>query len=302
MTAPASTLPAITRLSKSSRDGAVRFIYPDTPSVDLSALYHGRACFIVAGGPSLADMNLELLRSPGVMTWGVNNSWATFRPRLWTCVDPPDRFCYQGWLDPSITKVVPLAIAGSRLRFRDTKGELRTSKYTPQDMPNVLFFNRNGRFEPADFLSENTVCWGGDQDYTDPLGIKGHRSVFLSTVKLAFSMGFRHLYLCGCDFRMDTAKPYAFEQEREASMARFNNKQFSAMSRRFEALLPYFEGEGLRIVNCTPGSALKVFPSMRLSDAVKEATADCAGPMDTRGLYDGPPKDEWAAYRDGGGD
>jgi len=77
----------------------------------LGDLYRGRSAFLIAGGPSFATLNHSLLRKPGVLTLGLNNSAKTFRPNLWVGVDEPDQFMRSVWLDPTILKFVPFGNA-----------------------------------------------------------------------------------------------------------------------------------------------------------------------------------------------
>ncbi len=268
-------------------DGPLYFRTSSGASINLDNWMAGRPVFLVFSGPTLADMNLELLRRPGVMTFGVNNSPAAFRPRLWTCADPPGRFSDSIWMDPTIIKFVPEPLAAQRLRIK-RNGRFAPSLYRPCDMPSTFLFPRNSYFEPADFLVQNSVNWGGDAKTTDSVGVKGFPSVMLQAIRLAHAVGFRTLYLCGCDFKMEEGKAgYAFDQNRDRHAVNHNNRLYEAMTKRLAALAPYFEMSGFKVVNCTPGSALQVFPYTRISEAVAEATKDCPE-IDARGWYETP--------------
>lgn len=70
-------------------------------SVSLTDFYRGRSAFLVCSGPSLVEHDLSKLDRRGIVTMGVNNSWAVHRPTLWTCVDNPGRFIDTGWKDPA---------------------------------------------------------------------------------------------------------------------------------------------------------------------------------------------------------
>lgn len=271
---------------------------PNRSMVYVGDWYKGRACFLICSGPSLKDMNLGLLDTPGVVTWGVNNSWAVYRPRFWTCVDPAEKFCDRGWRDPAITKVVPEALASQHLRYKKN-GQFHRSRLRVRDCPAVMFWPRNSRFEPADFLAEPSVSWGCDEGHIDSLGIAGIRSVMLATLRLIHAFGFRTIYLLGCDFKMEEGRDnYAFPQDRTRAAIKHNTRLYRAMNARLDALRPYFEMDGTRVFNCTPGSGLTAFPFKRLSEAVEEATADCAAPMDASGWYEKPtdPRDEYPEY------
>ncbi len=294
--------PQTVALSEPGREGPVRFSTADAQTIDLSTFYQGRACFITASGPSLKSMDLGALRGPGVVTMGVNNSWSVIRPRLWVGVDPVRKFHPYGWMDPAITKLVPVALANQNIRYRAEDGTWKFSRWRVRDMPSVLFWQRGDRFEPSDFLTENVVTWGQPDTDTCPCGVKGIRSVFMAAIKLCYSLGFRTVYLCGVDFKMEEGKPgYAFEQGRTKSAVRHNMALYAGVSARLEALRPYFDMAEFRVVNCTPDSGLKVFPYVPLADAIKQATGDCAGDMSTSGFYDEEPaaRDDWGRRMDG---
>ena len=61
-------------------------------TVNLDGIYRGSTAFLVGSGPSLLKEKHQLLKSPGVLTLGMNNSAKLVRPNMWTCVDDPCRF------------------------------------------------------------------------------------------------------------------------------------------------------------------------------------------------------------------
>ena len=220
-----------------------------------------------------------------IVTMGVNNSWTVHRPTLWTCVDDPGRFIDTGWKDPGVLKFVPVCHWGRRLRIQAVDGTMRDSAYRVAQMPSVLFFRRSNHFDHERFLTGDTVPWGNDPKSTDSLGIKGKRSVMLVALRLLHHLGFRTVYLLGCDFRMAADHKYAFDETREAAAIRHNNVLYDSLIRRFEALLPHFEKHRFRVVNCSPGSGLGVFERMTYEDAVAAASAECSKPINTQGWY-----------------
>lgn len=269
-------------------DGPLYFRTASGASINLDGWMQGQSVFLILGGPSLLDMNLELLRKPGIATWSVNNSWSVIRPRFWTCVDPPDRFCSEGWMDPSVIKFVPEGVSNSFLAVKDPAGKFHRSTRRAANAPGVFFFPRNEAFEPADFLTQNSVCWGGPRKQTDAVGVKGFPSVMLATLRLCHAVGFRRVYLCGATFSMEREKPgYAFEQDRSKFAVDHNNRLFEALTKRFEALKPYWDLEGFQVFNATPETHLHVFPKIKLADAVREALKSC-GDMSPARWYSKP--------------
>lgn len=286
-------------------EGRLLFYTAVRESVSLDGWYKGGACFLVCGGPSLLGMNLALLQTPGVVTWAMNNAWSALdalpgrpRPRLWSCIDPIERFCWRGMVDPSIVKVLPLQLAPQRLRFLD--GTVwRQSRLRVRDCPSVWYYQRNCRFNPADFFAQASVCCGNNDGETDALGVTGLRSVMLATVRLIHALGFRTINLLGCDFRMGGGgRDYAAVQRRDGPTVAHNNALFAGLNTRFAALAPYLELEGVRVFNCTPDSGLAAFPFRPLHEAVREATAWTAGPLEAEGWYDRQPTADELRDRD----
>ena len=107
----------------------------------------------------------------------------------------------------------------------------------------------------------------------------------LVALRLLHHLGFRTVYLLGCDFRMAVDRKYVFDETREAAAIKHNNTLYDSLSRRFEALKPHFEKHRFRVVNCSPGSELGVFERMAYQDAIAAATAECAKPVNTQGWY-----------------
>jgi hypothetical protein len=213
---------------KPARSG-VRLYTADFDGVSLCDFYRGRHAFLVLSGPSLASMDLSQLARRGVVTMGVNNSWAVHRPTLWTCVDCPDRFIDTGWKDPGIVKLVPMEHWNRRLRVALGEGKFRASQFRVREMPSVLLYRRNEHFDPTRFLAEDAICWGNPSSTTDSLGIKGKRSVMLAALSLLHYLGFRHVYLVGADFRMSETEKYAFDEGRTKVAIRHNNVLYESL-------------------------------------------------------------------------
>ena len=89
-------------------------------------------------------------------------------------------------------------------------------------------------------------------------------------LKLIYYLGFRRVYLLGCDFDMVFGTPYAFAQQKHKGGCSSNNTCYHIMTKRFEALKEQFEKANFKIINCTPNSGLKLFPTMPYEKAVEK--------------------------------
>jgi len=269
---------------KPARSG-VRLYTADFDSMSLCDFYRGKSAFLMLSGPSLNQIDLAQLNRRGVVTMAVNNAWSLHRPTLWTCVDDPGRFIDTGWKDPGILKIVPVSHFDKRLRVQNPDGSFRASAFKVRQMPGVLFYRRSDHFDHGRFLKSDTINWGQDGEHTDSLGIKGKRSVMLAALHLLHYLGFRTVYLLGCDFKMAGDRKYAFDENRSAQAIRHNNILYESLHKRFEALKPHFDQQGFKVINCSPGSELSVFERMEFADAVEAAGAECGKALNTAGWY-----------------
>jgi hypothetical protein len=227
--------------------------------------YRGSSIFLICNGPSFAKLDHSLLRKPGVMTFGINNGPKTFRPNFWTCVDSPERFIKSIWLDPFIMKFIPQATMEKPIFDNEA---WNMSKKLAGECPNIIGYRRNEKFMAQRFLFEDTINWGNHKDYG------GCRSVMLPSLRICFLLGFRKIYLLGCDLNMTEEYTYHFDEQRAKGAVNCNNSTYQRMiSEYFPQLKPEFEAAGLQVFNCNPDSALKVFPFISYEDAIKEATA-----------------------------
>lgn len=282
-----AALQAGLHVRRPARNG-LRLYTADFDSVSLCEFYRGRQAFLTLSGPSLAEHDLTLLNNRGIVTMGVNNSWAVHRPHLWTCVDDPGRFIDTGWKDAGILKFVPMAHWNARLRIQKHGGQMAKSAFRVKQMPSVLLYRRSEHFDHRRFLDEDTVCWGNNTKTTDSLGLKGKRSVMMVALRLLHYLGFRTVYLIGADFRMSPEQRYAFEENRSADAIRHNNVLYEALNQRFEALKDHFKRAKFTVLNCTSdprNCGLTAFEHVPYEQAIEKAAAECGKAVDTKGWY-----------------
>lgn len=234
--------------------------------LSIEGSFKNRACFLIVGGPSLSTFDLDKLKQPGVITFGVNNSVKVFRPNMWTMVDDVKNFMISIWKDPTIMKFVPFPKRRHKLfdntTWRDTDIRVR-------ECPNVVYFNRNNKFDHEKYLYEKEINWGSSKENG------GCRSVFLSVVRIIHILGFRTVFTIGADFKMDYEKQnYAWDQERSKSSVRNNNNTYRTLNKRFDLLRPIFEKEQFYMFNSTPDSGFKSFPYIPFDEAIKIALRD----------------------------
>ena len=252
----------------------------DGHSLYLGDMFRGASAFLIGGGPSFKDINVEKLSSAGFLTFGLNNSVKGFRPDLWACVDDPTHFIKSLWLDPKIMKFAPMSHADKKIFDNETWKEM---EMTVGDCPNVFYYRRNEDFKAGQYLFEDTVNWGNHTK------LGGGRSVMLAAIRLSFYLGIRKIYLLGVDFDMSDKNKYHFEQNRTDSAIKNNNDTYNLLKTRFAELKPIFEENDFHIFNCNPESGLKVFDFVSFEDAIESSTKKMPKNLQTErteGLYD----------------
>lgn len=249
-------------------------------------LYLGGQVFLILGGPSLNELNLEVLGQRGIVTMALNNVGAWIRPNLWTCGDGTNKFHDAIWRDPGIVKFTPLPRMDNGLRARTPAGNLSGVALTASECPGVFALRRNTFFDPAVWLWEPTANWGNGKKDAKKNGRPAVLSTMLQALRLCFYLGFRTVYLLGCDFTMGPNYRYAFPERQSQGSVDGNNDSYSALSKLLAMLRPEFDRAGFAVLNCNPNSGLKVFDHLPFNQAVELACDSIEQQPDTVGWYE----------------
>jgi len=246
-------------------------------AMNLRDMYHGCTGFLILSGPSTRTLDLDLLRQPGLLKMGVNNSPKVVRPNLWTCVDPPDKFLKSVWYDPTIMKFVRGGFRGKTMW--DNSAKQLVPDRTIGDCPNIVYVKMNTVFTPDTWIREQTFNWGnnGSIEFIDPAtGEKtsGTRSCMLVALKLMITLGVRTIFLVGADFSMDLDQPYGFDQEKHQGGCNSNNSAYRHLNVFLNVLRPRFEEMGVRVFNTNKDSGLKTFDFVAYEDAIAFALSE----------------------------
>jgi hypothetical protein len=105
-------------------------------------------------------------------------------------------------------------------------------------------------------------------------------------VRLCYYLGFRQVYLLGCDFTMAEGYRYSFQESRSAGAVAGNNNAYHQMQTLWAALRPHFDKAGYRVLNVNPNSGLTVFDHIKFEDAIDWACECVPKTIDTLGWYE----------------
>jgi len=265
--------------------------------VDIIGAYHGATCFLVSNGPSLMDVDLELLKRPGIMVMTLNNGPSTLlsygiTPNFWVSVDQPSRFVKQIWLNPGVAKFIPTSSfnkplwdnepeSWGPLLKEDERG--RKTQMYPNDCPNVIGYKRNEKFAKHRFFTESSFNWGCHKKHG------GCRTVLLPGIRIPYMLGFRRLYMLGVDLKMTEDSKYHFNEGRTKGACKGNTNTYNRIISEYgPGVKEFADKAGYEIYNCNPDSGLKCFEFRDFEETIEELTEQYAlhkGEVSTEGMY-----------------
>jgi len=260
----------------------------------LQGIMEGCGGFLMGGGPSANKMPLELLNTRGCWTLAVNNvgGHARVRPQAFVCSDPPMKFSHSIWFDPGIRKFVPTPkLTGRRavIRQKFPDGTFKNHEKRVPQCPEVWGFQRSSWLTPDDrFLLENGAMWGNQDFGVKKTGQPKTVCTMLLGLRLMCYLGFRKIYLVGCDFYMRPDWGYSFEQGRTEEACNSNNRQFSIVNQWLCELQQggVFAKFGIEIFNCYERSGLRAFPYVPFEEAVLDVKGVIEDTPDLFGWYE----------------
>jgi hypothetical protein len=150
-------------------------------------------CWIIGGGPSLADLPAAEVAASPAAKFAVNLAGhGVLRPDFWTSYDPTARFLKSIYLDASITKFV------HRARAMDLAPG---TTFKVCECPATLFFDRQPQRGYHDFPAGGSG-WsrpGGGAASDSPAQVTDWQDSLIQAIDIAWRLGFRTLYLVGCE-------------------------------------------------------------------------------------------------------
>ncbi len=215
----------------------------------------GESCFIVATGPSLTMNDLDLLADSGIYSFGMNSCALCLDKTKWipSLLGVQDEYVYKKietvlieesngklkdkiWVSDNVSTLCP-----SSKQFLIFKLHYLDHKYNPRKMGELKF-------------SEN--CYNVIYD--------GY-SIIFSILQLAIYMGFKAIYLLGTDCNYNQPKQHFIDNGTiDPNRDILGNKLIYTHSKFKE----FADKHGVKVVNCTRGGMLEVYPRMRLENVL----------------------------------
>lgn len=215
--------------------------------------FAGRRCFVAATGPSLRAEDLDRIR--GEYSFSMNScllAWdqTAWRPDFYLI---QDRYVYE--------RLAPL-LAGEA-------GDQLPEVWVGEPIAAACPVPRRFRTFPLHELDHKMFHfrgWGSFRFSEDCYScIYDGYSVIFSALQMACYMGFREIYLLGCDCNYNQPQshfiPYGYRDPQAAVMG-------DKMLAGHAAFRQFAEARGVRVFNCTRGGMLEAYPRVPLEEIV----------------------------------
>ena len=223
------------------------------PLKELHNKHNGERCFIVATGPSLTLEDLSLIKNE--TSFGMNSICRLYEKTDWrpTYYGIQDIFVY-----PKMKDVIDHYYKTSNNVFVSDelaeKYEL-SSNYVqyPFNSAYHLYDQHFYKFYSKFSGNAYSVVYDG-------------YSITYSLLQIAVYLGFQEIYLLGTDCNyIKGAKNHFVESGHHDRLEHLNHDK---MITGYQAAKEYADANGIKIINCTRGGMLEVFPRMSLEEVL----------------------------------
>ncbi len=228
-------------------------------------LYVGERCFIVATGPSLSVEDLELIKSE--ISFSMNSiinlyEKTTYRPTYYLIQDGNvERRLRDKLIEIFDNHKASFIGIGDIPGFRAIINRQQAKYYKEK----FEFYNLSVAYHIYD------MCYSAPRKIPTKFSsdcaeyVYDGCSVTYSAIQLAIYMGFKKIYLLGCDTN------YSGHADGSPSEEKGNDSDpVLAMINSYEVAKKYADAHNIKIYNATRGGMLEVFSRVNLDDVIRE--------------------------------
>jgi len=225
----------------------------------LKDIHRGERCFIFATGPSINKTNVDLLENEAVI--GLNTSFNTFKDhnikfKYYVVSDRPNAWmnCYK-----DILAVDTILFIGGNAGEEYLNNIDKYEKYVKSKAVLPVRLKR-------------TVRHGWNPDLTRGAPTCSS-TVSAMALPIVYYLGFSEVYIIGldCDFSKQHhfgGVVYKSAKNLKILKPERDPKHWKRDSKEFEIIYKKFKKDGRKVVNCTVGGRMEVFPRAKLEDII----------------------------------
>lgn len=213
---------------------------------DLHNTHRGQRCFIVATGPSIKDVNLNILKNE--TTIGVNSLYREFKGCTYYAISDGHRWSSEGVKMLSSVKTLFLFYIAARYYLKSNK--------KGNKIPNIIKGKKS-------ILKEGAF----PKDISKGVYVGG-ASIVILCLQLAYYMGFKEVYLMGCDCNY---KKGHFDGKKDSS-TKWNDesekKHWDTVFKAFSICKKEYARNNMKIYNINDNDRLKMFEKRKLEEVL----------------------------------
>lgn len=221
--------------------------------VAIEGSYRGASAFLIGGSPRILELDLRMMKMPGVWSMAINNAAVVFEPNAFISLDVANCFNFNIFSNPRIIKFLNYS------RWDNVVSGKKLCSY-----PNTLFFDLQD--ETQMYMSE--FCrFDGPLPYW--------KNTFFTALACLYQLGFINVYLVGCAFDAG-GEAYAHESRIRESDKSANQEVYEEAVEKLRTLLPMVRDEGLSVYTCHQKTALsEICPYVDYYSAVSKVVTEC---------------------------
>lgn len=220
----------------------------------VQGIHEGERCFIVCNGPSLKIDDLNTLHQSGEFTFGLNSIFKLFdktdwRPDYYVCIDK----CPYNEL------------------VSDPNFELVKNKFLPDYFFLDSSFPDDCFVFPLEYYEVGIYGW--QRHFSDDIYVVAYGATTVTSLamQIAAYMGFKEIYLIGCDnnfsVKNNTNHAEGIEYKKVLKAAK---NAVERNEKGYETARKHCEERGIKIYNATRGGKLEVFPRVDFDSLFEE--------------------------------
>ena len=218
---------------------------------DIKDKYEGKRCFVVGAGPSLTMEDLDAIKDE--YSFGLNALILSLDKTLWrpTFYGICDKYAYE-------------------IFHHQVEAHPELNVFVSDEVNNLFALPEWIKVFPTNKFDYN-ICRTKSKlskiAFSDDLyaAVYSAYSIVFALMQFAVYMGFKEIYLLGCDCNYDQEKTHFIEFGHKIAVKLDDGIKFIHVHGEFKK---FADSHGVKVINCTRGGMLEVYPRMQLEDVL----------------------------------
>ena len=217
-------------------------------------IHEGERCFVVATGPSLTVKDLNLIQKE--ISFSMNSAVLALKDTSWC----PDYYMIQ---DEYVFRKL-------RDKIREASSKELRKIWISESLEKQFGNEESYPVFPLHYLDHKMYHRSGygEFKFSDDCyaTIYDAYTITFSVLQMACYMGFKEIYLLGCDCNYKMPKTHFIEYGHKDPKATIMGDKMIAGHYEFKR---FADEHNIKIINCTRGGMLEVYPRMTLEDVLQ---------------------------------